>query len=271
MLVGNNIEHLGPAKTSPWRKIAIGTWSSCGDPSVYGSLDIDATPILKIIQEYKEKGIKITPTVVIAKAAAMSIKEYPSINSILRWSRPYQRKTIDVFLQVSNDDKNDDNLSGVLLRSCDEKSLLQITEELQVKTKRIKKGDDFEYKKMKSLMGLLPGFLIGPILKFMGFLLYDLNLWSPLFNTPRDSFGSVMVTSVGMLGIDSGFAPLVPYSRCPLLMAVGEISDRPVVENGQVVIKPMMTVSVTLDHRLIDGKGAAFMLKGFRRYVAQPV
>src|SRR5205823_5430724 len=114
----------------------------------------------------------------------------------------------------------------------------------------------------------LPTFLVSAVLRVVGFLMMDLNVWSPLFNAPRDSFGSVMITSVGMMGIDAGFAPLVPYSRCPLLMAVGEIHDKPVVINGKIEIRPMMTVGVTLDHRLVDGKGASYMLRDFRHFIA---
>ena len=42
MKISRNID-LGPAlRTSSWRKIAIGTWKTAGDPSVYGILDLNA-------------------------------------------------------------------------------------------------------------------------------------------------------------------------------------------------------------------------------------
>lgn len=264
-----NVELVGPSKMSSWRKIAVGTWSSCGDPSIYGTIEIDATQILKRIEEEKSKGIRLTPTVIVAKAAALSLREFPVMNTVLRLGRLYERKNIDVFLQVSSDAK-DDNLSGVLIRQCDSKSLSEIATELHKSASRIKKGDDFEYQKMKGLIQYIPSFLIGPLLKIMGFFMYGLNLWSPLINSPKDSFGSLMVTSVGMLGIDQGFAPLVPYSRCPALMAVGEIKKKAVVVEGEIHVRPMLTIGVTLDHRHVDGKGASYMLKTFRKFLENP-
>ena len=88
--------------------------------------------------------------------------------------------------------------------------------------------------------------------------------------TPKDSLGSAMVTSVGPMGIEYGFAPLVPYSRCPMVMAVGKITEKAVVENGQVVVKPMLPISVTLDHRQVDGFGGSKMFHGMLNYMKNP-
>lgn len=269
-MFSKNVDYAGTPHLSSWRKIAIGTWSSCGDPSVYGTLDIDATGLLEKIRKEKEAGHRVTPTVAIAKAIALALREYPTLNTVIRWGRLYQRKSVDVFLQVSETDTREDDLSGVLVRDCDRKSLVDISKEVKESAGRVKRGDDIQYKKMKSIINLLPSFLVRPLLNLMAFLMYDLNLWSPLFNSPRDSFGSVMVTSVGMLGIDNGFAPLVPYSRCPALVSVGEIKARPVVVDNQITIRPILTLGVTLDHRQVDGKGAAYMLKAFRKYIEDP-
>lgn len=254
-----------------WRKIAQGTWRSAKDPSIYGMVDIDATAMLKVIEEYKKNNIKLTPTTLVVRAIAEGIAAHPQINGVLRFGRIYERQNIDIFLQVSAADSSDDeNLSGLIIRQCDQKTLEMIAHEVQNKAQEIKSGNDEEYKKVKSSMALLPGFLVAPLLDFLSFFLYGLNIWSPLIGSPRDSFGSAMVTSVGSLGIEYGFAPLTPYSRCPILVAVGKIKDKPVVENGQVVIRPMMPLCVTLDHRLIDGYGASKMLKKLLAYFEHP-
>ena len=112
--------------------------------------------------------------------------------------------------------------------------------------------------------------MIAKILNFMSFLNYSLNLWSPKLGTPRDSLGSAMVTSVGAMGVEYGFAPLVPYARCPMVMAVGKITEKAVVENGVIVVKSMLPISVTLDHRHVDGFGASKMLNGFLNFLKQP-
>ncbi|MBF0316236.1 MAG: 2-oxo acid dehydrogenase subunit E2 [Oligoflexia bacterium] len=265
LLPQKNIKYREAINISAWRKVAIGTWKTCGDPSIYGNIEIDATPILESVERFATKGIKVTPTTIIAKLTALSMAEYPMLNSVLRFGKLYQRESIDVFLQVSAPNKQEDNLSGITIRNCDKKSVFEISEEIVKKSARIKEGDDHEYKKMKAIMLLLPGMVVGPMIRLVEFIMMDLNLWSPLLNAPRDSFGSVMVTSVGMMGIESGFAPLVPYSRCPLLVTVGEIRSRPWVINGEVVVRPVMNLGFTLDHRIMDGVGASVVLKAFKQ------
>jgi hypothetical protein len=41
-----------------------------------------------------------------------------------------------------------------------------------------------------------------------------------------------VVTNVGMFGIDTSFAPFLPIARCPMLVLVTEVKERPVVESG---------------------------------------
>lgn len=258
---------------STWGKIAQGTWRSAKDPSIYGTVDIDATVLLQVIEEYKQKGIRITPTTIAAKAIAVGIGAYPRVNGVLRLGRIYQRQDIDIFLQVSapGDEANgDENLSGMIVRNCDQKSLQAIADEIQTSANKIKSGNDESYKKVKKSMGIMPGFLVAPLLDLLSFIMYGLNLWSPLIGSPRDSFGSAMITSIGSLGVEYGFAPLTPYARCPILVAVGKINDKVVAVNGQMVIKPILPLCVTLDHRLIDGYGASKMLKKVLAYFEKP-
>lgn len=48
------------------------------------------------------------------------------------------------------------------------------------------------------------------------------------------------------------------------------IQQRPVAENGQVVIRPMMYVALTYDHRLIDGREAVTFLRRIKDLVEDP-
>jgi pyruvate/2-oxoglutarate dehydrogenase complex dihydrolipoamide acyltransferase (E2) component len=80
----------------------------------------------------------------------------------------------------------------------------------------------------------------------------------------------VMVTNIGSLGIDMAFVPLVPYSRVPLIVALGAIGDRPVVVDGAVVVQKMITLSITIDHRVIDGVHASHMLRSLKTIFSNP-
>ncbi|MCE2526359.1 MAG: 2-oxo acid dehydrogenase subunit E2 [Actinomycetia bacterium] len=59
------------------------------------------------------------------------------------------------------------------------------------------------------------------------------------------------VSNIGALGGGLG-TPIIPPDNTAIL-AVGRVADRPVVEGGEVVVRPMMPLSLSFDHRVIDG------------------
>ncbi len=270
MKISRNID-LGPAlRTSSWRKIAIGTWSTAKDPTVYGILEINAAPALAYLEKIKrETGTKVTLTHIVGKAIAMTMQAHPEINCVLRWGRLYPRKSVDVFFQVASDQKGAD-LSGMTIRGADKKSVHNIALEMQEQVDRIRQKGDPGFKQMKKTMGLIPGMFIKLAMNVAEFILFSLNIWSPLLGTPKDAFGGVMVTNIGSLGLETGFAPLVPYSRVPLLLAVGAVKPVPVVRDGKVVIEEQMRICVTFDHRLIDGMVASHMSRTITRIFLNP-
>lgn len=269
-MLSKNVDLGRPHKLSSWRKIAIGTWRTAGDPSVYGILEIDMGPALKHLEILKEtSGKRLTITHLIGKAVAVCLARHPDLNSILRFGKLYPRKNVDVFFQVASDLTGKD-LSGTTIRNADKKSIVQIATEMEERVQTIRKKGDPDFKKMKNLMKLIPGFLSGLLLNISGFILYSLNLWSPLLGTPKDPFGSVMITNIGSLGLDVAFAPIVPYSRVPVLIAVGAVRETPVVKNGQVVISPVIKLCATFDHRIIDGVHASHLVKTLKHIFENP-
>jgi pyruvate dehydrogenase E2 component (dihydrolipoamide acetyltransferase) len=80
--------------------------------------------------------------------------------------------------------------------------------------------------------------------------------------------GSFTLTNLGMYGIDA-FTPLLNLPQCAVL-GVGRIAARPAVHEGQVVPRPRMALSLTFDHRAVDGGPAARFLDAVRQYVEQP-
>jgi pyruvate/2-oxoglutarate dehydrogenase complex dihydrolipoamide acyltransferase (E2) component len=269
-LLSKNVE-LGPAlNISPWRKVAIGTWKTAGDPSVYGFVDMDVAPALAYVETLRKiTGQKITMSHLVGKIMAETLKRHPQINCVLRYGRLYPRKNVDIFFQVATDMQGED-LSGMTIRSADKKTIAQIATEMEIRVREIKTKQDQSFTKMKNLMGLLPGCMAKFVLGFAGLFMYTLNLWSPLLGSPRDPFGSAMVTNIGSIGLDMAFAPLVPYSRVPLLIAVGAVREMPFVRNGQVVAVPAMRLCATFDHRLIDGVHGAHMYKTIQKIFANP-
>jgi pyruvate dehydrogenase E2 component (dihydrolipoamide acetyltransferase) len=268
--ISRNVELEKPLQLSPWRKIAIGTWSKIGDPSIYAMVDLEVAPALEYLEDLKKQsGQRITLSHFVGKAIAETMRRHPSINCLLRWGRLYPRKTIDVFFQVATDQYGKD-LSGMTIKNADQKSIPEIAQEMEFRVLQIRKEKDPAFSKMKSNLQWVPGFFTRWILGAAGFINYTLNLWSPALGTPRDAFGGVMVTNIGSLGLDMAFAPLVPYSRVPILIVLGNVREIPVVKEGKVVPAQAIRLCVTIDHRLIDGVHAAKMDRTLKKIFADP-
>ncbi len=86
---------------------------------------------------------------------------------------------------------------------------------------------------------------------------------------PDDIKGSTFTLStLGMFGIESFTANInLPESA---ILAVGAAIDKPVVVDGQIVIRPMMNVTLTYDHRIIDGAEAGKFMQTLKAYLEEP-
>jgi len=81
--------------------------------------------------------------------------------------------------------------------------------------------------------------------------------------------GSGAVSNLGMFGIRE-FAAVINPPHATIL-AVGAGEERAVVKNGQIVAANVMTVTLSTDHRAVDGALGAELLAAFKRYIEQPL
>lgn len=91
------------------------------------------------------------------------------------------------------------------------------------------------------------------------FIGYTLNLKLP--GMPSDSFGSSIITNVGGLGLELAYAPLVPYSRVPIIILLGEAKKRAVVIDDKIELRETILMNFTVDHRFCDGMLLSKMAK----------
>ena len=80
--------------------------------------------------------------------------------------------------------------------------------------------------------------------------------------------GTFTITNLGMYGVES-FTPIINQPEVAIL-GVTTIEDRAVVRGGEIVIRPMMTLSLTVDHRVIDGSVGASFLQRVKNLLENP-
>jgi hypothetical protein len=258
---------------STFRKLALGTWRTAYDPSVYGSITLHVRAALEYIDAFRAAtGRHLTITHLMARAAAAVLERVPDANVLLRRGKIYRRRDIGVFFQVALTDPNTGkiDLSGATIHDPQRKSLLAICDELDASFAEVRTSRAGALARMRKLAARVPLRAVSSLLQWTSFAAYTLNLDLRWAGVPRDAFGSLMITNVGGLGLEEAYVPLVPYSRVPLLLALGAIREVPVARDGGVAVEPVMKVCATLDHRLLDGSHAAAMSATLRAWIEDP-
>lgn len=88
-------------------------------------------------------------------------------------------------------------------------------------------------------------------------------------STPADlSGGTITITNVGVFGVDGG-TPIINPGESAIL-ALGRILERPWVVSGAIVVRPIMQLSLSFDHRVIDGALGSRALVSMANFLADP-
>ncbi|HXM35097.1 MAG TPA: pyruvate dehydrogenase complex dihydrolipoamide acetyltransferase [Pyrinomonadaceae bacterium] len=87
---------------------------------------------------------------------------------------------------------------------------------------------------------------------------------------PGEYMGATFsISNLGMLGIDEFTAVINPPEAA--ILAVGAVTPKPVVRNNEVVVRQMMRVTMSCDHRAIDGATGARFLQTFKKILENPL
>ncbi len=124
----------------------------------------------------------------------------------------------------------------------------------------------------------LPDGLIVPVVKFankkdLGAISGEIKILAEKarnneLETDEISGGTFTITNIGMFGMES-FTPIINQPEVAIL-GINTIMDTPMVVDGQVVIKPMMNLSLTADHRVVDGSVAAQFVARLKELIEKP-
>jgi pyruvate dehydrogenase E2 component (dihydrolipoamide acetyltransferase) len=80
--------------------------------------------------------------------------------------------------------------------------------------------------------------------------------------------GTFSVSNLGMYGIKDFGAIINPPQSC--ILAVGAGIEQPIVENGKIVVGTVMSCTLSVDHRSVDGAVGAEYLQIFKKYIENP-
>ena len=251
-----------------WRRIANALWPPPGDPQIFGALDVDAHALRSFIGRARAAGHRVTPTHLVGRAVAHALEAVPELNVQIRCARLIPRDAIEVFFIAAVAGGSD--LSGIKVSNIDRKPAIDVARELAERNARLQSGNDPDFARTKRMMDRLPPSLLRIALRAGAIVTEQLRREIPALGLRRCPFGSAMVSSVGMLGLPQGFAPLAWMYDVPLLVLVGELTEKPVAVDGRVEVREVLPIAATIDHRYADGSHIGKLMAAFREYLAAP-
>jgi len=266
------MQHIPTSKElhlSAFRKISIGNWRHPRDPQTYAEVELNIEPALEFLEEHK-KDRALSITHYITKIMGDCFRRQPEMNSVILRGKLYQRKDISAFITTLLKHQKGADLSGFQIINIDQRSIYEIADICEGEILRLRHGDDPEFYALDKTMSRIPMPLVTPLFRILDFFKYTLNLATKMPGMQEDRFGSVIITNIGALGLQSAFVPLTPVARTPFLTAVGKPFEGVVVNDGKPVVQQRLKIGFTFDHRYIDGFHGAKFIRYFTKVFENP-
>jgi len=222
-----------------------------GSVPTYMFYEIDMTWAEQLRLQLKEKGVKVTATAILLKAIGIAQRLHPaSRTAILPWGRTVTFNDIVAGFTVERYIGQQPAVFFGAIESPDSKPLVQVAEELRAY------GEDD--------ISSVPQLDIEDRFNNMPWLFRRFILWLGMrFPKVRLRYmgATFGLSSLGKFGCRGLIPPCVSTST----FGVGTIEPRAVVREGAIVVRPMMTLILNFDHRLIDGAPAARFMQDVQK------
>jgi pyruvate dehydrogenase E2 component (dihydrolipoamide acetyltransferase) len=249
-----------------WRKVASTIYRKPVDSKIFGQSDIDVTDLQEYISLKRKKGLKITLTHLFTSLLARCLRdELPEFNTYIKLGKIHPRKSIDVMISVL---KADGGMGSVKVDNADQKSLADLENLLNQNIVSSRKGEESHHKKSKDFLAKLPWPLRGLFFRLYRWLIVSTGL--SIGGLSANNFGSVILTNIGSIGLDTGYPALMPSSNVSLVFVLGGVKKKPVVINDKFEIRTILTVSVAIDHRMADASHGGKLLRYIKNAVQKP-
>lgn len=252
---------------TPWRVTSAAIYTTPTDSRVYGTLDIDVTDARHFMQEKRQAGTKITmvhlATTVLARAIAFDV---PEMNCFIRRGAVVGRTRMDVMVPVA---MGAEGVTSVIIEDAHARTVTSIAAEISEKARNARGGEETKAAQNKYLLNRIPWPLRRPVFRLLKWITVDMGLEIGVLGLSAHSFGSFVVSDIGSHGLATGMTALMPAAKVPAVIVLGKIEDKPVVRHGEIVIRTILPLTGTFDHRIVDaaqiGKLAHAIKRNFRK------
>jgi len=216
-----------PQELSSMRKIIAKrlTDSKKNIPHFYVTVSVDLTELLILRKTLKDEGLTLSVNDFIIKATALSLREFPMLNSECDGNYVKYKSKINIGVAVSLEG----GLVVPVIKNADKKALDEIHTEVAELADAARAGK------------LTPDKMKG---------------------------GTFTISNMGMLDVENFSAIINPGESA--ILAVSSAIPSPVVKNNQILIRDIMKITVSADHRIVDGADAAKFANAIKKRLETP-
>ena len=257
-------EHLN----NEWRKVASAIYSKPIDSKIFGSVEIDVTELEEFVSRKRREGLKITLTHIFVLIVSRALRyEVPELNSFIRRGNVIGRDHVDAMVSILNEEMQ---MSSVKIPFAETLSLSELAVVMNEEIKNSRSGNENKTMRLKGFLASIPWPFRNWIFSLIRRITIGWGLSIPALGLSGESFGSVVITNIGSIGLDMGYPALFPTSNVALVFVMGGVAKKPVVVNDQIVIRRMMSLGAALDHRLVDAVHGGRLFKYIKQVVRNP-
>jgi pyruvate/2-oxoglutarate dehydrogenase complex dihydrolipoamide acyltransferase (E2) component len=225
-----------------------------GKHHVKALLEVDVSEPWRILIENRKVGKKISFITWLIKLIADCVSSHPPVAGIneVKKNKVLVFKDVDVSIVIEKEVNGIKVPLPYVIRRADKKTYEEIQKEIETaKQQKVENETDYVLgqKSSLSLMKVytsLPQWLRLVLMRIL------------VLNHPKrtkQNMGSVMITTVGMVGHTHGW--IIPYSMHPVCLALGSINEQPVIKKGEIKKAHILHLAILVDHDVIDGIPAA--------------
>ncbi len=257
-------------KMHPYRRIMPFIMNGRNESVVYFDSYCRADKLLQYVKKSKDSAFPVDITHCLVRACAMTIEENPTMNQFILGRRIYKRKKR--FITFSMKRKSMDKKSKLAVVKCEQKdgdTFRDLCERINegIGEQRSEKKTYFD--KELSLFMLVPRPVLAWAVSFLRWLDYH-NILPHSFIENDGMYTSLFVANLGSLGMGPGYHHLYEWGNCPIFLMAGKIEDRPVVEDGELNVRPMLHLRWSYDERIDDGLTAKHGIDTVTRVLENP-
>ena len=219
-------------------------------------LEVDITKAREYMREFKSRtGEGLSFTGWVMKCIGQAVSEHKHIHAMRKGRKSLIIfDDVDISVVVERSVGHNDNPPETLpmpcvVRKANEKSVREIHNEI-----RIAQEESLEAGEVQ--LGARHNVRLARAFALMPRFIRNLLVWRRLAKDPffaKKTMGTVIVTSVGSIGKDSGYGWAIPIGIHPVVFALGNIARKPGIVGEEIKIREYLSMTVLFDHDVTDG------------------